>query len=73
MRCFRFQNISRNAIAARNNRANTARTHDQCTAMSTATLTATYDVDSLGTSHKRAVPGKVLDPTAPRPMRIVLA
>ena len=56
-----FQNSSIDA----NIHANSVRTHDQCAAISTATLTATNDVDLRRLSHKRAVPGKVLDPTRP--------
>lgn len=58
-----FQNASNDAIATRKHHANTARTHDQCTAMLHCHDYCGNDVDSLRSSHKRAITGKVLDPT----------
>ena len=46
---FRVPGQINHALAARNYHANTARTHDQCTAVSTATLTSLNDV-AKGTS-----------------------
>jgi hypothetical protein len=61
-----FQNASNDAIATRKHHANTARTHDQCTAMLHCHDYCANDVDSLRSSHKRAITGKVLDPNLPR-------
>lgn len=68
-----FQNTYEDASTARKQHANTARTHDQCTALLHCHDYCENDVDSLGSSHKRAITGKVLDPTLPRHMRLLMA
>lgn len=59
----RFQIASNDAVATRRQHTNTARTHDQCTARLHCHDYCEDDVESLEASHKRAITGKVLDPT----------